>query len=215
MTGMIAGAGVLRSKNPLEPRGCARTGDFRIEFFSDRFEPTRLRLTNFGESGRNRAETHHFRRPPTTASSPARCCASRKGSRSPSTVYNDTDTPEQLHWHGQMVPTDVDGAAEEGTPFIPAHGKRRHRVHSESRRLAFLSHAQSRRRRSGRRTIQRPSWPGVHRAESTSRADYDREVFLVLKEFEPTLQPRRRHGAGFSFARNARESAGRSRASPP
>src|SRR5208282_409658 len=29
-------------------------------------------------------------------------------------IYNDTDTPEQLHWHGQMIPTDVDGAAEEG-----------------------------------------------------------------------------------------------------
>ena len=40
-------------------------------------------------------------------------------------VHNDTDTPEQLHWHGQMVSTDVDGAAEEGTPFIPAHGMRR------------------------------------------------------------------------------------------
>ena len=40
-------------------------------------------------------------------------------------VYNDTDTPEQLHWHGQMVPVEVDGASEEGTPFIPAHGKRR------------------------------------------------------------------------------------------
>ena len=40
-------------------------------------------------------------------------------------IYNDTDTPEQLHWHGQQVPVDVDGAAEEGTPFIPAHGKRR------------------------------------------------------------------------------------------
>ena len=40
-------------------------------------------------------------------------------------VHNDTDTPEQLHWHGQFVSTDVDGAAEEGTPFIPAHGMRR------------------------------------------------------------------------------------------
>ena len=40
-------------------------------------------------------------------------------------TFNDTDTPEQLHWHGQRVPTDVDGAAEEGTPFIPAQGKRR------------------------------------------------------------------------------------------
>ena len=35
-------------------------------------------------------------------------------------IFNDTDTPEQLHWHGQMIPVDVDGAAEEGTPYIPA-----------------------------------------------------------------------------------------------
>src|SRR5262249_24466422 len=40
-------------------------------------------------------------------------------------IFNDTDTPEQLHWHGQHVGVDVDGAAEEGTPFIPAHGNRR------------------------------------------------------------------------------------------
>lgn len=39
-------------------------------------------------------------------------------------LQNDTDTPEQLHWHGQLVPVDIDGAAEEGTPYIPAHGKR-------------------------------------------------------------------------------------------
>src|SRR6478672_13773647 len=40
-------------------------------------------------------------------------------------VHNDTDVPELLHWHGQMVPSDVDGAAEEGTPFLAAHGMRR------------------------------------------------------------------------------------------
>ncbi|HYK51585.1 MAG TPA: multicopper oxidase domain-containing protein, partial [Terriglobales bacterium] len=40
-------------------------------------------------------------------------------------IHNQTDRPEQLHWHGQFVSTDVDGAAEEGTPFIPAHGHRR------------------------------------------------------------------------------------------
>ena len=25
-------------------------------------------------------------------------------------VYNDTDTPELVHWHGQFIPSDVDGA---------------------------------------------------------------------------------------------------------
>src|ERR1700687_4729181 len=28
-------------------------------------------------------------------------------------INNQTDTPEQLHWHGQFLSTDVDGAAEE------------------------------------------------------------------------------------------------------
>jgi len=40
-------------------------------------------------------------------------------------IFNDTDTPELVHWHGQIIPTDVDGSAEEGTPYIPAHGSRR------------------------------------------------------------------------------------------
>src|SRR5262249_42276349 len=49
----------------------------------------------------------------------------KEGQRVVIDVHNDTDTPEQLHWHGQVVPVDVDGAAEEGTPYIPAHGMRR------------------------------------------------------------------------------------------
>lgn len=40
-------------------------------------------------------------------------------------VVNDTDVPELVHWHGQMIPSEVDGASEEGTPFIPPHGTRR------------------------------------------------------------------------------------------
>src|SRR6516225_7778381 len=40
-------------------------------------------------------------------------------------IHNDTDTPELVHWHGQMIPSDVDGSSEEGTPFVPAHGTRR------------------------------------------------------------------------------------------
>jgi FtsP/CotA-like multicopper oxidase with cupredoxin domain len=44
----------------------------------------------------------------------------REGQQAVVEVHNDTDTPEQLHWHGQAVPPDVDGSTEEGTPFIPA-----------------------------------------------------------------------------------------------
>jgi FtsP/CotA-like multicopper oxidase with cupredoxin domain len=49
----------------------------------------------------------------------------REGRATTVDVFNDTDTPEQLHWHGQRVGVDVDGSAEEGTPFVAAHGKRR------------------------------------------------------------------------------------------
>ena len=101
-------------------------------------------------------------------------------------VSNDTDTPEQLHWHGQKVSVDVDGAAEEGTPFIPAHGKRRitftpgpagfRFYHTHNRAGADLAAGQ---------------YGGevgpiyIEPAQEPGR--YDREVFLVLKEFEPTF----------------------------
>src|SRR5579872_3845169 len=31
----------------------------------------------------------------------------REGKRVVVDVHNDTDTPELLHWHGQMIPSDV------------------------------------------------------------------------------------------------------------
>ena len=49
----------------------------------------------------------------------------KEGQRVTIDIHNQTDRPEQLHWHGQFVSPDVDGAAEEGTPFIAPHGSRR------------------------------------------------------------------------------------------
>jgi FtsP/CotA-like multicopper oxidase with cupredoxin domain len=81
-------------------------------------------------------------------------------------VYNDTDTPEQLHWHGQIVPSDVDGAAEEGTPFIPAHGKRRIVFTPRPAGFRFLSHAQSSRSGPLCRAVRRRGRSRVYRAEA-------------------------------------------------
>jgi FtsP/CotA-like multicopper oxidase with cupredoxin domain len=99
-------------------------------------------------------------------------------------VFNETDTPEQLHWHGQKVPTDVDGAAEEGTPVIPAHGQRRiiftpnppgfRLYHTHNRAGADLAAGQYS-GEVGPLYIEPKHEPGR----------YDREIFLVLKEFEP------------------------------
>jgi len=101
-------------------------------------------------------------------------------------LHNDTDTPEQLHWHGQFVPVDVDGAAEEGTPYIPAHGKRRisfvpqpsgyRFYHTHNRAGADLAAGQY----SGQ-------VGPVYIEPRREPGNYDREVFLVLKEFGPTF----------------------------
>jgi FtsP/CotA-like multicopper oxidase with cupredoxin domain len=109
----------------------------------------------------------------------------KEGQRVVVDVFNDTDTPELVHWHGQRVPSEVDGASEEGTPFVPAHGMRR---------IAFVP------RPSGFRfyhthvmagaDLNRGTYTGqagpVYIEPKENAGAYDREVFLVLKEFEPS-----------------------------
>ena len=101
-------------------------------------------------------------------------------------IFNDSDVPEQLHWHGQMVPVDVDGAAEEGTPYIPAHGKRR--IMFTPRPAGFRFYHTHNRAGANLAAGQYNGEVGpVYIEPKNEPGDYDREVFLVLKEFEPTL----------------------------
>jgi FtsP/CotA-like multicopper oxidase with cupredoxin domain len=41
-------------------------------------------------------------------------------------VVNNSDAPEIVHWHGLWIPSDEDGAMEEGSPMIAAGGQRRY-----------------------------------------------------------------------------------------
>src|SRR3984957_6601323 len=101
-------------------------------------------------------------------------------------VHNQTDTPEQLHWHGQFVSAEVDGAAEEGTPFIPPHGSRRISFVPKPSGFRFYhTHV-----RAGS-DLSRGQYSGlvgpVYIEPRRNPGDYDREVFLTLKEFDPTF----------------------------
>jgi len=110
----------------------------------------------------------------------------KEGQRVTLDIDNQTDRPEQLHWHGQFVSPDVDGAAEEGSPFIAPRGSRRisfvpkpsgyRFYHTHVRAKADLSAGQY----SG---LVGP----VYIEPKDHPGDYDREVFLTLKEFEPTF----------------------------
>lgn len=110
----------------------------------------------------------------------------KEGQRVIVDIHNDTDTPELVHWHGQMIPSDVDGAAEEGTPYVPAHGMRRVSFVPKPTGLRFYhTHV--------------PAYDDLARGTYTGQAGpvyieprrepgaYDQEIFLVLKEFGPTF----------------------------
>ncbi len=110
----------------------------------------------------------------------------REGQRVAVEVVNDTDVPEYVHWHGLFVPSNVDGAEEEGTPPVPPHGRRRYEFaakpagsrwyHSHTEAMMDL-HRGAYTGQFGFLMIDAANNPGV----------YDQEVFLALHEWQPFL----------------------------
>jgi FtsP/CotA-like multicopper oxidase with cupredoxin domain len=110
----------------------------------------------------------------------------KEGQQAVVDIHNQTDRPEQLHWHGQSVSTDVDGAGEEGTPFIPPHGSRRVSfVPKPSGCRFYHTHVRA------KEDLSAGQYSGlvgpVFIEPKSDPGNYDREVFLTLKEFEPTF----------------------------
>jgi FtsP/CotA-like multicopper oxidase with cupredoxin domain len=101
-------------------------------------------------------------------------------------IHNDTDTPELIHVHGLIIPSAVDGAAEEGSPFVPPHGVQRFAFVPKPTGFRFYhTHVVP------RDDISKGTYTGqagpVYIESVKNPGAYDREIFLVLKEFEPTF----------------------------
>ena len=103
-------------------------------------------------------------------------------------VVNETDVPEYVHWHGLFVPSEVDGAEEEGTPPVAPHGRRRYQFVAKpagsrwyhSHAMAMLDlHRGTYTGQFGFLMIDSGNNPGL----------YDQEVFLALRDWEPYLSP--------------------------
>lgn len=110
----------------------------------------------------------------------------KEGQRAVVDVYNDTDVPELVHWHGQTIPSDVDGAAEEGTPFIPPHAMQRISFVPKPAGFRFYhTHVVA----GG--DLNRGTYTGqvgpVYIEPKNEPGAYDREVFLTLKECLPAF----------------------------
>jgi len=107
----------------------------------------------------------------------------REGQRVTVEVVNDTDIPEYVHWHGLLVPSEVDGAEEEGTLPVPAHGGRRYQfVAKPAGSRWYHSHT------AAMLDLHRGSYTGQFGFLMVDSANdpglYDQEVFLALREWQ-------------------------------
>ena len=99
-------------------------------------------------------------------------------------IRNDTDIPEFVHWHGQLIPAAVDGAAEEKSMVVPARDTLRYRFTPGPSGFRFVhSHVMA------EADLHRGTYTGQHAPVFIEPANdpgrYDQEVFLTTHEWEP------------------------------
>ncbi len=99
-------------------------------------------------------------------------------------LFNDTDTPEFVHWHGQIIPADVDGAEEEKSLVVPAHGHLRYRLNPRPAGSRWVhTHAMP------MSDLAKGAYTGqfafVYIEPTENPGRYDQEVFLATHEWEP------------------------------
>lgn len=99
-------------------------------------------------------------------------------------VVNDTDTPELVHWHGMLIPPEVDGTEEEGSPLVPPHGKRRFELTpGPAGSRWYHSHAMA------MDDLRKGAYTGqfgfVYVDDGNDKGRYDQELFLALRDWEP------------------------------
>jgi FtsP/CotA-like multicopper oxidase with cupredoxin domain len=99
-------------------------------------------------------------------------------------LFNDTDTPELVHWHGLLIPADVDGAEEEKSLAVAPHGHLRYRLVPRPAGARWVhSHVMS------MGDLNRGTYSGqfgfVYVEPSSNPGNYDQEIFLASKEWEP------------------------------
>jgi FtsP/CotA-like multicopper oxidase with cupredoxin domain len=108
----------------------------------------------------------------------------REGQRVVMEVRNDSDVPEIVHWHGFFVPSEVDGAMEEGTPMVPP---------GKSRQYAFTArpsgtrwyHTHAVAGKDLRRSLYSGQFGFFYIEPKNDPGNYDQEVFLAAHQWNP------------------------------
>jgi FtsP/CotA-like multicopper oxidase with cupredoxin domain len=101
-------------------------------------------------------------------------------------LINETAVQEWVHWHGFEIPTQVDGAEEEGSLGVPAHGRLRYRLTPSPSGSRYVhTHAMS------MSDLNCGTFTGqfafAYIEPKVNPGRYDQEVFLATHEWEPSL----------------------------
>jgi FtsP/CotA-like multicopper oxidase with cupredoxin domain len=99
-------------------------------------------------------------------------------------VNNKTDVPETVHFHGLLIPSDVDGSEEEGTPLVPPHGSRSYKfTPTPAGTRWYHTHTMS------MDDLHRGSYTGMFGFLVVEGANnpgaFDQEHYLALRDWEP------------------------------
>ena len=171
----LSGVSILSGCAPsIERTTTSPTSSDNAAHFSLRMAPVKVEL-----SPKQTIQTIGY-----NGSSPGPLLRVKEGQQVIVDVRNDSDVPELVHWHGLYVPSEVDGAMEEGTPMVPP---------GTSRRYSFTAQP------SGTRWYHTHAFAGkdLHRGlysgqfgffyiePKSNPGNYDQEVFLAAHHWEP------------------------------
>ncbi len=117
-------------------------------------------------------------------SAPGPLLRMKEGQRVTIQVDNNLPEPEIVHWHGLHIPSDVDGAMEEGTPMITPHGNARYSfVASPSGTRWYHTHVMA--MRNLKRGLYTGQFGFIYIEPKNEPGRFDQEVFLAMHEWEP------------------------------
>ncbi|HYK62380.1 MAG TPA: multicopper oxidase domain-containing protein [Bryobacteraceae bacterium] len=174
IAGMAAAGGYLAGQQPQSFLGPAASEDTAKTDFTLRISPITVELapnrvlSTIGYNG----------------TSPGPRLRMKEGVPVNVNVINDTDVPELVHFHGLLIPAEVDGAEEEGTPMVPPHGSRSYRfTPTPAGTRWYHTHTMA------MDDLHRGSFTGMFGflivEGANNPGNFDQEHYLALRDWEP------------------------------
>ncbi len=84
---------------------------------------------------------HHYKTIAYNGRVPGPLLRVREGQAVTIDVHNHSSHEEVVHWHGLFLPSQIDGAMEEGTPHYSARRQGPLHIHATTCRTALVPHA--------------------------------------------------------------------------